>query len=78
MPMMSAKQKRFHSSPPGPTKAAIGEHSVHIQCDGPDPPQAVFRGIGLSHAGLHRCADATQFFNDRYLTLEDPLDAVAP
>src|SRR6202140_2616263 len=75
--MMSAKQKRFHSSPPGP-------HQRPPSVSTPSTSMATARIVSSPTAAefsramrLDRGAHAAKFFNDRNLALIDALDSVA-
>src|SRR5579862_2228318 len=74
--MMSAKQKRFHSSPPGP-------HQSPPSVSTPSTSMATARIVArpapaeFSFMQLDRGANAAEFFDDGELTLVDAFDSVA-
>src|ERR1700739_2028095 len=76
-PIMSAKQKRFHSSPLGP-------HQSPPSLSTPSTSMATARIVSRLNAAelsgtmqLDRGAHAAEFLDDRKLTLIDALDSVA-
>src|SRR5512146_2835568 len=62
-PMMSAKQKRFHSSPFGP-------HQMPPSVRTPSTSIAMALILGIGRA------DSPQLLDDRVLAFQNPLDAV--
>src|SRR6202051_1055829 len=75
--MMSAKQKRFHSSPPGP-------HQIPPSVSTPSTSMATARIVSRPTVAefsrtirLDRDAHAAEFLDDRNLAVIDALDSVA-
>src|SRR5580704_16703417 len=76
-PMMSAKQKRFHSSPPGPHQSPP---SVSTPSTSMATALIVSRPAAAEFSGtmqLDRGAHAAEFLDDGKLALIDALDSVA-